>query len=439
MANLNINAISYYISGAGSEITLKRNRKIYNKILLNQKVLKNVVKINLQTEILGKKIDLPICISPTALQKMAHEDGEMATARSAYKNNTILTISSFSSTSLEDVARENKTGIRWFQLYAIRQKNDKITSILKEVEKNGFSGLVLTVDAPIMGYRDRDFQIKFKKPENVHFEIQKKILSIQNDSVNKKRQEEKKLLHRDKQENQIADNKIRENSNDLEKSNISNINNYNYNNEKNLIRGDVEKPTSYSNNQINNNQTNPVVSEKQSDMFEVLKQNVESGLDWTVINWLRTQITIPIIVKGILNSEDAVLAAENDVDAIIISNHGGRQLDTVPSTIEVLGDIVDKLEEYYLRNPNKKKIEIYIDGGIRRGTDIIKALALGAKAVFIGRPIIWGLAAGGENGVDKVLEILKDELVVAMKLTGCTNLKEINRGCLYRNGNKPKF
>lgn len=467
MAKLDLNAISYFISGANNEITLKRNRKIYNKILLKQRILKDVSKINLNTEILGKKIALPICFSPTALQKMAHEDGEMATARSAYKNNTIVSISSFSSTSLEDVARENKTGIRFFQLYAIRQKSDRVAALLKEVEKNGFSALILTVDAPIMGFRDRDFKLKFHKPENVHFEIQRKILSIKQDSENQKhKEEEEKIIHRKLENEGNTKDTFTDDSNKEEiknKSNeeikafdikhdpkINNENNIFADTKKRIIaesipevssikKADAEKHISHTLDTDANKQTKPVVTEKRSDMFEVLKRNVDSGLDWSIINWLRSVITIPIIVKGILNTEDALIAAENEVDAIIVSNHGGRQLDTSPSTIEVLGSIVEKLNEYYEKNPNKKRMEVYIDGGIRRGTDVLKALALGAKAVFIGRPVIWGLAAGGENGVDKVLEILKDELVVAMKLTGCPNLKEINRNCLHQSGHKPKF
>lgn len=474
MAKLDLNAISYYISGACSEITLKRNRKIYNKILLDQKVLRDVSKINLNTEILGKKIALPICFSPTALQKMAHEDGEMATARSAYKNNTIITISSFSSTSLEDVARENKTGLRWFQLYAIRHKSDKVSGILKEVEKNGYSALVLTVDAPIMGYRDRDFQIGFKKPENVHFEIQRKILSLQKENYRKiHEEEEKKLIHRDLERTNNTKEKFissenknqgKNENNVIKNENNEEINSFDIKHDKNIndksnifsetkisvVSDNIPEVTSIKKDEAKKNinttldtnankQTKPIVTEKQSDMFEVLKNNVDSGLDWNIINWLREQISIPIVVKGILNPEDAVFAAENNVDAIIISNHGGRQLDTSPATIEVLGFIVDQLNEYYTQNPNKKRMEVYIDGGIRRGTDVIKALALGAKAVFIGRPVIWGLAAAGEHGVDRVLEILKDELVVAMKLTGCKDVKEINKNCLHQKGHKPKF
>ncbi len=443
MAKLDINAISYYISGAGSEITLKRNRKMFNKILLNQKVLRNVSKINLETKVLGNKIALPICFSPTALQKMAHEDGEMATSRSAYKNNIIMTISSFASTSLEDVAKENKTGIRWFQLYALRHKSDQVAVLLKEIEKNGFSALVLTVDAPIMGFRDRDFQVRFHKPKNINFEIQKKLLSIKYESEMKKHEEElKKRIHTEikSEENNSKDEFGKKETANQQLNNKRDDKIHESNKEFSSINKIIAEKTPIKSNDTDSNKLmKPVVSVKESDIFEVLGRNIDSSLDWDILNWLRSVISIPIVVKGILNFEDALLAAENGVDAIIISNHGGRQLDTVPSTIEVLGVIVDKLNEYYEKNPNKKRMEVYMDGGIKRGIDVFKALALGARAVFIGRPVIWGLAAGGENGVDKVLEILKDELVVTMKLTGCASIKEINRKCLHQASLKPKF
>ncbi len=385
MSKLDLNSISYYMSGANNEITLERNIQFYNKILLNQKILVDVSKIDLETEILGNKISLPICISPSAIQKMAHEDGELATAKSAVKNKTIMILSSLSSSTLEDVARANKDGIRWFQLYAMKERIETI-NILKEAEKHGFSAIVLTVDAPIMGYRDRDFQVKFKKPEKINYEIQQHIIKLCDE----------------------------QNKNDRN-------NDSNSFDGKNLIE----------------------YSENKSDIFNVFKNNIDSSLTWEFIGWLHKQTKLPIILKGILNKEDALIAAESGVDAIMISNHGGRQLDTVPSTIEVLGSIVDSIQQFYLKNPKIKKMEVYIDGGVRRGSDVLKALALGAKAVFIGRPVIWGLAAGGDHGVDKVLDILKNELIVAMKLSGCTEIKKISRkNCLYDEKGyvtKPKF
>lgn len=365
MAKLDINAISYYMSGAGNEFTLQRNRKMYNKILLNQKILKDVSTISLETEILGRKVGLPIGFAPSAIHKMAHEDGEIATARSANRNNLIMILSSLSSTSLEEVAKANENGIRWFQLYAMKDRS-LTQKVIIEAEKNGFSAIILTVDAPIMGYRDRDFQVKFSKPERIVYQIQQKY-----------------------------------------------------------FQGNETEPNRSSSVGQNN------IQDTKSDIFNYFKNNIDSSLDWNIISWLRDQTKLPIIIKGVLNCEDALLAAENEVDGIIISNHGGRQLDSVPSTIEVLGPIVSSLQDFYKKNQNKKRLEVYLDGGIRRGTDIFKALALGAKAVFLGRPVVWGLAAGGTHGLDKTIDILKNELTVTMKLTGCVKTKEINKQCLY--------
>ena len=392
ISKLDTNALSYYISGSNNEITKKRNKNFFNKILLNQKILRNVSITDLSTEILGNKINLPICFSPSALQKMAHEDGELATARSAFRNNTIMILSSLSSYCMEEVARENKAGIRWFQLYALKNRNET-ANIIKEAEKYGFSAIVLTVDAPVMGYRDRDFQVKFTKPENIQYEIIKKIFITSALSTSNK---------------------------DKDIENTSNINeNLNINNSNKFLTQ---------------------ISNTKSDIFELLKENIDSSITWEFIDWIRKITKLPIIIKGILNEEDAINAAKLKVNGIIISNHGGRQLDTSPSTIEALGSISSILEEFYLKNPLEKKMEIYIDGGFSRGSDILKALALGANAVFLGRPVIWGLAADGERGIDKTIDILKNELTIAMKLTGANKINEINKSCLYDYRNKkPKF
>lgn len=379
IANLDNNALSYYISGANGEHTKNRNKNFFNKILLNQKILKNVSETFLNTNILGNKVNLPIGFSPSALQKMANEDGECATARSAVRNNTIMILSSLSSSTLDEVASNNKNGIRWFQLYAMKNRKE-VMNVIKEAEKNKFSALVLTVDAPVMGYRDRDFQIKFHKPEKINYEIVRKMIG----------------------------------------NNISNENN---------------------GNNLNENVDNKIYNQNsKSDIFEMFKDNIDKSLTWDFISWLKTITKLPIIVKGILNEEDAILAAKYKVDAIMVSNHGGRQLDTAPSTIEVLGNVSKILEQFYSKNPDDKKMEIYVDGGFTRGSDILKAIALGANMVFLGRPVIWGLAADGERGVDRTLEILRNELTVAMKLTGCNRISEINRECLYNYRNKkPKF
>lgn len=367
LSKLNNNAISYFITGANNEITLNRNKKYFQKIILNPKLFIKNKPPNLSTNIFNKNIEIPIGISPSALHKLAHEDGEIATAKAAEKNCSILILSSRSSTTIEEVAKANGKGTRWFQLYMMKNKEDNII-LIKKAEINGYSALVLTVDAPIIGYRDRDYQMKFKKPDNISYDIEKNLIEI------------KSKLEKDKENEYLARKIDNENENNLSKKN---------------------------------------------DNFNYYKNSTDSSLDWSVINWLRKYTKLPLILKGITYLEDALKAAEYDIDGIIISNHGGRQLDTSPSTIEILHSIKLALDKYY-ENSNKKRIELFIDSGFRKGEDIIKALALGAKAVFLGRPIIWGLACEGEFGINKTFEILKNEIIEAMKITGCNKIEDLN-------------
>jgi len=398
MSKLDMNAISYYYSGAGSEITLQRNFKKFEKILLNPKMLRDVTHTNTQTEIFDKKLDLPFGFAPTAIQKMAHEDGELGAARVAHENNVIYILSAMAGYSIEDVAKANKNGVRWFQVYNMRKKSEGTRKLIKKVEDNGFSGIVITIDAPIMGYRDRVFQTNFKRPKNVNFEIYKDMYKF---ALESKKEEEEKILKEKKLK---------------EKDNIN----------------------TNTNTKINEEKLNLSISKK-SELAR-FSENLTIDLEWDSVIWMQSITKLPIILKGVMNPEDALKAAELEFDAIYVSNHGGRQLDTVPSTIEILYDISQALKKFYEKNPNKKKMEIYLDCGIRRGTDIFKALALGAKYVFCGRPVIWGLAADGENGVKKVVDSLKDELLVTMKLMGCRNVKEINEDCIYNlNSLKLKF
>jgi len=466
IAKLNLNAVSYFISGANSEITLNRNKDFFQRILIKPRILnfkntqdKNKNKnnfnynndnnliitrnkhseksenkmnninfhihshknqINLNTKILGNDISLPVGFSPSALHKLAYEDGEISSAKAAYNSQSIFILSSRASSTIEEVAKANKTGLRWFQLYAMKNVGSNI-EMIREAEKHGFSALVLTVDAPTIGYRDRDFQIKFKKPDHIHYAVEKHLLDSQK-QTNKEREEDEKLLQ------VYSINKINENSNakedkhkDMDKDNYSNnkIQKIHINN-TNAKEQSIEKNNAGLNYSSNNNNN-----------FNYYKNSTDSSLDWSIIDWLRSKTKMPIILKGITNISDAVKAAQFEVNGIIISNHGGRQLDTNPSTIEVLEAIKNELEIFYGKNQNKKKIELYIDSGFRKGSDIFKALAYGAKAVFIGRPVVWGLAAGGENGVNKVLEILKHELELSMRIAGCSDISEINEDCVY--------
>jgi len=351
-SKMNMNGLSYFMSGANDELTLDRNIRYFKKILLYPKILKNVSSVDISTTVLGSKISLPVMIAPTALHRLTHDDGELATARAAKNANTILILSALSSKSIADVAKVSGDTPRWFQLYVL--KNEQMTlEVVKTAERNGYTGLVVTVDAPILGVRERDFQVKFKVPPGIKYEnLQFAIPKTKKD-----------------------------------------------NNMDKMIKETGGK----------------------SEIFEFFAKNMDTTMTWEIVRWLKLNTSLKIILKGVHRVDDALIAQSLGVDAIIVSNHGARQLDGVPSGIEMLYPIAKAVKKI-----PENKMEIYVDGGIRRGTDIFKAIALGADCVLLGRPILWGLACSGEKGATKVLDMLKNELIVAMKLSGVTSLKEIN-------------
>lgn len=335
------NAYDYFSSGANAMETLSANRKVFSDLRLMPRVLVDVSRVNVETSLLGTPVGSPICIAPTAMQKMAHPDGEIAVAKAAASANTLMCLSSWSTTTLEDVQKCSLNSPKWFQLYVYKDRCISL-EIIRRAEKAGYKALVLTVDTPILGYREADVRNRFALPGH---------LTLANFS--------------------------------------------------NLIQG----------------HSSQVKDSKTSGLAAYVSSQIDSSLDWGVIEWLRAHSTIKIVVKGILTAEDAVEASKRGVDAIWVSNHGARQLDTSPATIEVLGEIVQRVRE-----SGDMTTEIYVDGGITRGTDVVKCLALGARAVFIGRPVLWGLAAAGETGVSKVLQLLNQELVLAMKLMGASDV-----------------
>lgn len=341
---LDKNAYDYYSSGADDEITLKENCEAFKRIFLRYRVLIDVSKRDMSAVVLGNKISMPVIIAPTAFQRMANPNGESATAKAAGKAGTIMILSTLSNTSVEEVV-EASSGPVWFQLYVFRDR-EVTKELIRKAEAAGVKALVITVDAPMLGKRERDVRNKFDLPPG------------------------------------------------LEISNLTFVSK-----EKLIVNND-------------------------SGLAGYVKENLDPSLNWKDIDWLRSVTTLPIILKGIACKEDALLAVDHKVDGIVVSNHGGRQLDTCSATIDVLQKIADAV------NGNT---EILMDGGIRRGTDILKAVALGAKAVLTGRPVLWGLSYNGEDGVTDVLNILRKEFDLAMALSGCTKLSDITRELIVRN------
>ncbi|KAB0798468.1 hypothetical protein PPYR_09461 [Photinus pyralis] len=330
--------LDYYKSGAGDQLTLENNRKAFSKLRIRPRCFRDVSTRNLSTTVMGTTVCVPFGIAPTAMQKLAHPDGEIASVRAAEKMGTIFILSTISTTSLEDVAAAAPNAHKWYQLYIYKDR-EITANLVKRAEAAGFKAIVLTVDSPRFGIRRDDIRNNFKIPPH---------LTLAN------------------------------------------------------FVGD--KATNVSRAQSGSGIANYVIS-----LFD-------PALVWEDIAWLRQLTTLPIVVKGILTAEDAQKAVKMGVSGIMVSNHGGRQVDGVPASIEALPEVVKAVGD---------QVEVYMDGGIRQGVDVFKALALGAKMVFVGRPNLWGLAYNGEEGATKVLDTLKFELDNVMSLSGCTSIKEV--------------
>ena len=332
-------AFDYYASGAQDEITLRDNRAAYDRIKLLYHVLTDVKERNLSTELFGQRISMPILIAPTAFHGLAHAEGEIATVRAAGAAGTIMILSTLSNSAVEDVLAA-ASGPVWFQLYVYRDRG-ATEALVRRVAAAGCTALVLTVDAPLLGRRERDVRNRFQLPPG---------LSVKNM----------------------------------------------------LPAGMASLPQETAD----------------SGLAAYFASLLDPALIWKDIEWLRSITALPLLVKGIIRADDALRAVDYGASGIIISNHGGRQLDTAPATIDALPAVAEAVAG---------RIELMIDGGVRRGTDVVKAVALGAKAVLIGRPVLWGLAVDGEKGVTHVLEILRNELDLAMALSGCATVAGIRK------------
>ncbi|MFQ5944840.1 MAG: alpha-hydroxy acid oxidase [Candidatus Methylomirabilales bacterium] len=326
----------YYASGADDEITLHENREAYRRLQLQYRVLKGVGKPDLSTKLLEHDLSMPLILAPTALHRLAHPDGELATVRAAGTAGTLMMLSTLSSTPLEDVM-DAAGGPLWFQLYIYKDRG--ITeSLVRRAMAAGFGALVVTVDAPVMGRREADERSGFEPPPGVTL--------------------------------------------------------------ANLSKVGVER----------------LQSAGGSSLAEYVAAQLKPDLSWGDIDWLASITALPVLVKGVVHPEDAAAGMDRGVAGIVVSNHGGRQLDTAPATIDVLPEIAEVLDN---------RVPIIVDGGVRRGTDALKALALGADAVAVGRPVLWGLAVDGEEGASRVLGILREELERAMLLCGAGRLTDL--------------
>ncbi len=331
----------YYAGGALDEITLRENSAAYQRIQLWYRVLTGLGPRELETTVLGQKVSMPVLVAPTAFHKLACPEGELAAAAAAKRTGTLFILSSLSNTAMEQVFQAAASP-KWFQLYIYKDR--EITrELIRRAEAAGAEAIVLTVDAPGWGNRERDARNGFQLPPG---------LAVEN----------------------VAP----------------------------VGKGDFPQVQG-------------------SGLAAYVNTHFEEALSFAHLDWLCATTKLPVMVKGLCRGDDARRCTEHGAQAVAVSNHGGRQLDTCPATIEALPHVVAAVDG---------ACEVYVDGGIRRGSDVVKALARGARAVLVGRPILWGLAVAGEEGAWRVLEILRRELTEAMVLCGCTRLSDIVPGLL---------
>jgi 4-hydroxymandelate oxidase len=332
----------YFEGGALDEVTLRENADGWTRLKLYYRVLAGVATRDLNTTVLGQSVSMPILVGPTAFHRLACEAGEIATARAAKAAGTLFVLSSLSNTAMESVFAQAASP-RWFQLYIYKDRT--ITrELVQRAEAAGAEAIVLTVDAPGLGTRERDARNSFRLPDGL----------------------------------------VVENLAPLGKGNFPEV--------------------------------------QGSGLAAYVRTNFKEDLGFDDLDWLCRSTRLPVVVKGVCRGDDARRAAELGARALVVSNHGGRQLDTAPATCEALPHVVEAAGDL---------CEIYVDGGIRRGSDVLKAVALGARAALVGRPVLWGLSVAGEEGVLQVLEILRRELDEAMLLCGCSKLNTID-GTLLR-------
>jgi 4-hydroxymandelate oxidase len=332
-------AYDYFAGAAGDERTLAENRAAFDRIRFLPRVLVDVTTIDTATTVLGTRLSMPVMLAPTALNRLGHPDGELAVARAAGTAGTTMVLSTTASSSIEEVAGA-AMGPLWFQLYVYKDR-EVTRSLVARAEACGYCAIVLTVDMPRMGRRERDVRNQFVLPPDVTM--------------------------------------------------------------RNLVQAGRSDAGTW---------------DRGSSFAEYWHSLLDPSLTWDSIAWLRSITSLPILLKGILAAEDAGRAIEVGAAGIVVSNHGGRQLDGSIATIAALPAVVDRVAG---------RVPVLLDGGIRRGTDVLKALALGARAVLIGRPYLWGLAADGERGVAAVLAMIRAELELAMTLAGCPTLDAIAR------------
>lgn len=370
----------YYNEGADDGSTLKENQDAYQKYRIRPRVLRDVSVVDTSVTIFGRKHALPIGVAPTAMQRLAHTDGEVATARACAKAGVVMGLSSFATTSLEDVKEASGDNTNVLQLYLFEEKDHSI-KLIERAKQAGYKAVLLTVDTPFLGRRNLEIRNQFKLPS--HF----KIANFHGDP-NDEEEITTETYHPDNPQGRTTVTEKRK---------------------KQSRQGYLEEGKRIA-------PTGPITFHSHAP---------NPTLNWEEsIPWLK-KVSAPmeVWVKGVATAEDALLAIHHRADGIVVSNHGGRQLNGALATLDALPEVVEAV---------RGKIPVHVDGGIRHGTDVFKALALGADFVWVGRPALWGLAYKGEEGVALMLKLLGDEFKLCMSLAGVTKVEDISREYLVK-------
>ena len=353
----------YADSGAWTESTYRANEDDFKKIKLRQRVLVDMTNRSLETTMIGEKVSMPVALAPTGLTGMQHADGEMLAAQAAEAFGVPFTLSTMSICSIEDVASVTKKPF-WFQLYVMKDR-DFVKNLIGRAKAAGCSALVLTLDLQILGQRHKDIRNGLSAPPKFTPKHIWQMATRPGWCLGMMGTQRRTFRN---------------------------------------IAGHAKNVTDLSS-----------LSSWTAEQFD-------PQLNWNDVAWIKEQWGGKLILKGILDAEDARMAAKSGADAIIVSNHGGRQLDGAPSSISMLQPIVDAVGD---------KIEVHVDGGIRSGQDVLKARALGAQGVFIGRPFLYGLGAMGKDGVTLALDIIRKELDVTMALCGKRDINDIDKSIIH--------
>lgn len=358
----------YIDGGSDDEVSLRRNTAAFDRYDLMQRALVDVSEVDLSTRVLGQRLDWPVICAPTGMSRMFHHHGERAVAKEAARTGTLYTLSTLATTSMEEVAAAT-TGPKMFQVYVHRDR-ELSREFVQRAKTAGYDALCLTVDLPVHGNRERDLRTGMTLPPKLTL---KSMLDV--------------LLHPAWVYHYLTTDAIE----------LANV-------KHKIAEGSGEV----------------------SSLLDYISHQFDPSVSWSDVEWMMAEWQGPFVIKGIMSVADARKAADLGATAIVVSNHGGRQLDSSPAPIEVLPEIVAAVGD---------RMEIILDGGIRRGTHVLKALALGADACMMGRPYLYGLAAGGQPGVARALDLLRAEIELDMKLAGCRNFAELTPACLRDRGN----